>query len=61
MNMHQIGQRFCLVGGVATGIIGLLVGINASNDGSYWQSGICLIAAAIAFGAVGYVFSLTRE
>ena len=33
MNMHQIGQRFCLVGGVATGIIGLLVGINASNDG----------------------------
>jgi hypothetical protein len=61
MNMDAIGRRFALAGGVATGVIALVVGINAANDGTYWESGVLLIAAAVAFGSVGYVFTKSKE
>jgi hypothetical protein len=57
MNMDDIGRRFALVGGVATGIIALVVGVNAANDSQYWQSAVALLAAAASFGPVGYVFA----
>ena len=61
MNMDNIGRRFVLVGGVATGVIALVVGINAAFDGRYWESGVLMLAAAVAFASVGYVFSRTAR
>ena len=57
MNMNDIGLRFALVGGVATGVIAMVVGVNAAADSQYWQSAVALLAAAASFGPVGYVFS----
>ena len=56
MRMEEIGRRFSLVGGVAAGVVGIVVGINAASDGEYVGAGVSLIAAALAFGFVGYVF-----
>jgi|GEM_PF-3759217 hypothetical protein len=61
MNMNDIGRRFALVGGVATGVIAFVVSINAAFDSRYWESGVLLLAAAVAFGSVGYVFGNTKE
>ncbi len=61
MNMDNIGRRFALVGSVATGVIALVVGINAAFDSRYWESGVLMLAAAVAFGSVGYVFGRTAR
>ena len=61
MNMDDIGRRFALVGGVATGVIALVVGVNAAADSQYWQSAVALLAASTSFGPVGYVFSRTAS
>jgi hypothetical protein len=60
MNMDDIGRRFALVGGVATGVIALTVGVNAAEINEYWQSAVALLAAAAAFGSLGYAFSRSK-
>ena len=61
MNMDDIGRRFALVGGVTTGVIAFVVSINAAFDDRYWESGVLLMAAAVAFGSVGYVFGRSAD
>lgn len=61
MSTNEIGRRFALAGGVTTGVIGIVLAINVATDaGQFWQAGICLIAAAGAFGSLGFVFGKTE-
>jgi drug/metabolite transporter (DMT)-like permease len=49
-------KRAALWGSVIVGFLGIVLVINASLDSEWVGAGLLLIASAISFGAIGYVF-----
>ena len=48
--------RVAFWGSVIVGFIGIILVINASLDSEWVGAGLLLLASAVAFGAIGYVF-----
>jgi len=51
-----VEKRVTFWGSVLVGFLGLLLSINASLDSQFIGAGLLLIASALAFGFVGFVF-----
>jgi hypothetical protein len=51
-----VEKRVTLWGSVLVGFLGLILSINASLDSQFVGAGLLLIASALAFGFVGFVF-----
>jgi hypothetical protein len=49
-------KRVALWGCVIVGFLGVILSINASLDSQFIGAGLLLIASALAFGFVGFVF-----
>ncbi len=49
-------KRVTFWGSVIVGFLGIVLVINASLNSEWVGAGLLLIASAIAFGAIGYVF-----
>jgi hypothetical protein len=50
-----IGPGLAVFGCLATGVIGCLAGLDGLGGGELVGAGVCLMAAALAFGIVVYV------
>jgi hypothetical protein len=51
-----VEKRVTLWGSVFVGFLGFILSINASLDSQFIGAGLLLIASALAFGFVGFVF-----
>ena len=49
-------KRVTFWGSVIAGFLGVILAINASLDSQFVGAGLLLIASALAFGFVGFVF-----
>ena len=49
-------KRVALWGSVIVGFLGIILAINASLDSKLIGAGVLLIASAMAFGFIGFVF-----
>ena len=50
-------SRISLWGLTIVGFLGIILAINAALDNEFIGVGSCLAASALAFGAIGYVFT----
>ncbi len=48
--------RVSFWGSVIVGFLGIIFGITASLDSQGVGAGLLLLASAVAFGAIGYIF-----
>ena len=53
----SMASRITLWGLTIVGFLGLILAITSAQSGEYVGSGVCLAASALAFGAIGYVFT----
>ena len=53
---EQAARRLAFWGPVIVGFLSLGVSVNANNDGEYVGAGLCLLASAVSFAAIGYLF-----
>ncbi len=54
--LMPMARRVALWGSTIVGFLGFILAINASLDSGYVGAGLCLMASALAFGAIGYTF-----
>ena len=52
-----MASRISLWGLTIVGFLGIILAINAALDNEFIGVGSCLAASALAFGAIGYVFT----
>ncbi len=55
--LQSMARRVAAWGGAITGFAGLVLAINAALSDQYTGAGVCLVASALAFGAVGHAFT----
>ncbi len=52
--LQSMATRVAAWGGAITGFVGLVLALNAASSNQYTGAGVCLVASALAFGAVGH-------
>ena len=54
--LQSMARRVTARGGAITAFVGLIMAVNAALSDQYTGAGVCLVASALAFGAVGHAF-----
>ena len=55
-SLRSLAGRLALWGSAIVGIAGIVLGVNAALSDEFVGAGLCLVASALAFGAIGLVF-----
>ena len=53
--LHSMATRVAIWGPTITGLLGLVLAVNAAGSSQYVGAGVCLAASALAFGVVAYI------
>ncbi len=52
----SMATRVTLLGPTITGVLGLILAVNAALSDEYIGAGVCLAASGLAFGVMAYAF-----